>query len=373
MEAISNGCIYQRNSTEILSYTGAEHIIPAGLGGIKKLPRGTVSDEVNQIFSKREMIALRDTFLSVNRDNNGPGKRGSPFAKEVKTPKIELFEAQSEQLLDDSHLDTIYAPMRLGFLFYGEVQMIPQILFPIRLDWSFKWPRVTTGTILSFTSESLASFMEGLKAFLVQSDKEPQKDYIIVSSEIKREDRYFILGFYNHIWFVNTSLSDGYIQKFFIMMEKVSLPDFIPVLPTTKANYNYNKILPKALDDSFEFIYVKTAFNVIAFLMGADFVRDKQFDVIREAIVHGKNLFDYNISRAMPNWLVEWVQKEVKPKSHFVVIHGHDYLIEAYVSFYREPLNFSICLSRNYHGEEFKRFFICNYKERCEKYGDLIS
>lgn len=134
------------------------------------------------------------------------------------------------------------------------------------------------------------------------------------------------------------------------MMEKKPLTNSIPVLPTTKANYHYNKILPKAFDDSFEFIYVKTAFNVLAFLMGADFVRDKQF-------------------RAMPKWLVEWVHKEVKSKSHFVVIHGHDNQIEAYVSFYHEPLNASICLSRYYYGEEFKKIFIC--KERSEKYGDL--
>lgn len=105
--------------------------------------------------------------------------------------------------------------------------------------------------------------------------------------------------------------------------------------------------------------------------MGADFVRDKQFDAIRKAIVHGKNLFEYNISRAMPKWLVEWVHKEVKSKSHFVVIHGQDNQIEAYVSFYHEPLNASICLSRYYYGEEFKKFFICNYEERSEKYGDL--
>lgn len=155
------------------------------------------------------------------------------------------------------------------------------------------------------------------------------------------------------------------------MMEKQSLPNSIPVLSTSKANYHYNKILSKAFDDSFEFIYVKTAFNVLAFLRGAIFVKDKQFDDIRKAIVNGKEMFDYSIDRIMPKWLIEWVNKEVKPKSHFVVIHGHNNFIEAYVSFYREPLSSSIYLSQNYNGIEFKKFFICNFIQHSEKYGDI--
>lgn len=361
------------NSRENLTYHGEEHIIPAGLGGIQKLPKSTVSDKVNHLFSKREIIALRETFLAINRYNNGPGKRGSSCVREVKDPRIDLFEVQSEQPLNDNQLDAIYAPVRLGFLFYGEVQMIPQILFPIRSDFSFQWTRIATGTTSTNEIKTTEYFLCELKVFLEQTYKEPQKDYKIIRSEIKREGRYFILGFYNHVWFVNTSFSDNFISKIFEVMKQVPLPDFIPVLLTTKANYHYNKTLPKAFDGSFEFIYTKTAFNVLTFLMGADFARDKQFDTIRKAIVHGENLFDYNISRTMPKWLVEWVHTEVNLKSHFVVIHGHDNLIEAYVSIYREPLNASICLSRNYHAEEFKKIFICNYKERCENYGDLIQ
>ncbi len=364
-------CIYLINSRETLTYSGSEHIIPAGLGGMKKLPKGTVSDAANRLFSKREAIALRETFLSINRNNNGPGKRGSDHVKKVKSPRVGLFEVQPDQLLDENQLDAIYAPVRLGFLFYGEVQMIPQILFPIRPDWSFKWPRVATGTISTDEIKTTEIFIDELNTFLKKSDKEPQKDYKIIRSELVREDKYFLLGYHNYIWYVNTSLTDKFVLKFFKVLEREPLPGSIPALLTTKAVYHYNMILPKALDDSFGFIYAKTAFNVLACLKSADYVRNKQFDEIRQAIVDGRKLFDYSINRSMPQWLVEWVNREVKSKSHFVVIHGHDQLIEAYVSFYREPLNTSICLSRNYQGEEFKGFFICNYKEHYEKYGVL--
>ncbi|PIH04174.1 hypothetical protein [Clostridium combesii] len=366
-------CIYKKNSEKILTYKGEEHIIPAGLGGIQKLPRGIVSDEVNHLFSQREMIALRETFLSINRNNNGPGKRGSSSVKKVKSPTINLFEVHSGKQLDDNNqLDTIYAPMRLGFLFYGEVQMITQIFFPIRPDWSFKWPRIITGTIKQVTNESTTAFVNDLKEFLAQPNKEAEKNYKIVCSEVKTNDKYFVLGLHNHMWFVNTSLPEKFIPKFFKMMEQVSVPNSIPVLLSTKACYHYRNILSKALDNSFEFVYVKTAFNVLAFHMGDDFVRENQFDAIRKAIIRGTNLFDYKIDKEIPKWLIEWVNNVVKPKSHFVVIHGHDNLIEAYVSFYREPINFSICLSQNYNGTEFKKYFICNYLEHYESYGGLF-
>lgn len=373
MGTIVGNCIYKKNSETILTYKGEEHIIPAGLGGIQKLPKGVVSDEVNHLFSQREMIALRKTFLAINRNNNGPGKRGSSRIKDVKYPTINLFEVQSGEQLDTNHqLDTTYAPMRLGFLFYGEVQMIPQILFPIRPDWSFKCPRIVTGTIEQNINKSTIAFTNNLKEFLARPNKEVEKNYKIVRSELEISDRYFVLGLHNHMWFVNTSLPDKFIPKFFKMMEQVSLPNSIPVLLSTKTCYHYRNILPKALDDSFEFVYVKTAFNALAFHMGADFVRENQFDAIRKAIIHGTNLFDYKIDKEMPKWLIEWVNNIVEPKSHFIVIHGHDNLIEAYVSFYRESINFSICLSQNYKGTEFNKYFICNYLEHYETYGDLF-
>ncbi|WP_143128468.1 hypothetical protein [Sporolactobacillus nakayamae] len=365
-------CIYKKYSGMNLTYKGEEHIIPAGLGGIRKLPRGIVSDEINHLFSQREMIALRETILAINRNNNGPGKRGSPNVKDVRSPIINLFKVQSEKLDASDQLDTLYAPIRLGFLFYGQVHMIPQVLFPIRTDWSFQWPRIVTGTIKHNTQETVTSFVNDLKAFLAQSNKVAQKDYKIVRSELKVNDRYLVLGLQNHKWFVNTSLSEKFILKFFDLMERVPLPNSIPVLIATNAIYHSEKILSKALDDSFEFIYVKTAFNTLAFHMGADFVRENQFDAIRKDIVFGINLINYKVDKKMPKWLIEWVNDVVKPKSHFVVIHGHDNLVEAYVSFYRESLNLSICLSQKYNGAEFKKYFVCNYLEHDEFYGDII-
>jgi len=37
-------------------YTGREHIFPAGIGGMQKLPQGYVSDEFNNDTSKLEQV-----------------------------------------------------------------------------------------------------------------------------------------------------------------------------------------------------------------------------------------------------------------------------------------------------------------------------
>lgn len=92
MSKIEPKCIYFGNTKKALSYSKQEHVIPASLGGKMKLPRGVVSDQANELFSKYEMKAVRNTFLSINRNNNGPGKRGSLSVKKVASPQINLFE-----------------------------------------------------------------------------------------------------------------------------------------------------------------------------------------------------------------------------------------------------------------------------------------
>lgn len=358
-------CIYLCNSKTDLLYKKQEHVIPASLGGKAKLPRGMVSDQANELFSKYEMVAVRNTFLSINRNNNGPGKRGSLSVKKVKSPQIGLFEVNDNQ--QDNNIDTKYAPVRLGFLFCGKVYMIPQILFLINNDWSIKLPRIVMDTIFDNPLQSTYDFYLKLHDFISNHNKK----YIIVNSEIKKQFKYIIIGMYYNIWFISTSLSKENTEKFLSLLERERLPEDIPVLPSTEATYRYNNILPDALDDSFPLIYIKTAFNVLAFFTNCDFVLQSQFDNIRNAILNCKSLTDFFVQKPMPKWLIDWVENEVKPKEHFVVINAENNSIEAYVSFYREPLAHSICLSRNYKGEDFRKFFICDWSNGTERFSKI--
>jgi hypothetical protein len=69
----------------------------------------------------------------------------------------------------------------------------------------------------------------------------------------------------------------------------------------------------------------------------------------------------------MPVWLVDWVNRTVPPKAHFIVIHGKNATIDAYVSFYREPLISKIRLTSSNSGESFKVGLFCDWKARKEQ------
>ena len=51
MEETKNLCIYTNKDDTQAHFKNQEHIIPACIGGMKKLPKGYVSDEVNTLFS----------------------------------------------------------------------------------------------------------------------------------------------------------------------------------------------------------------------------------------------------------------------------------------------------------------------------------
>lgn len=46
-----NLCIYTKENDTEAHFRNQEHIIPACIGGMQKLPKGYVSDEMNTLFS----------------------------------------------------------------------------------------------------------------------------------------------------------------------------------------------------------------------------------------------------------------------------------------------------------------------------------
>ena len=67
-------CIYSLKMSSQATFNGQEHIIPACIGGILKLPKGYVSDETNTMFSSLEKSFSRDSIISISRTFLGPGK-----------------------------------------------------------------------------------------------------------------------------------------------------------------------------------------------------------------------------------------------------------------------------------------------------------
>lgn len=84
-------CIYYTDRND-LTYGSGEHIIPAGLGGIKKLPDDVVSMEFNKDISVLETWFLRDSIINAVRQVVGPGSRGKMGPKHESKSKVHLLE-----------------------------------------------------------------------------------------------------------------------------------------------------------------------------------------------------------------------------------------------------------------------------------------
>lgn len=355
-------CIYFDNSGRILTYNKQEHVIPASLGGRAKLPKGFVSDEANSYFSKYEMKAVRDTILSINRINNGPGKRGTLNVKKVTNPEIKLFK----NLKDNKDI----VPVVLGFMFCGCTHEIPQILFTLNNDNSVKLPIVILNT---FPDYSLSILLKDVLKSFYKFIHDDNRKFNVIYSELKVHIRYINIGTFNNRWFVSSSFSKNLLQKFFEIVKIKDLPEELPIFINPISIYKWHNKLPDAFDESFYFIYFKTAFNVLAFFTDNEIVLHKQFDGIRNVIL---NLYDFNkyiVEETMPDWLLEFVDNEVKPKEHFILISTENKCIKAYVSFYRERITSYIRLSENYEGDQFRKCIICNWMNGSERYLDLLN
>jgi hypothetical protein len=346
-----SSCIYLNKTETNLNYTKREHVIPAGLGGINKLPLGSVSDEINETFSRIERIALQKSFVSINREKFGPGKRGSLNINKVSNPLIMLMR-------EGENTNEIF---RLGFLFAGESYLIPQIY----LDFNDEEGYISTSYYSTvFDVEEGEQILSAFKSQFIAFLSNQNRDYILIEMPFTTDKHFICIGCFKGKWFAATSHK-------IINMDYMAM-DLLPEL--VKETVNEPIVQPKALfkyeralqmDSSFAFIYAKTAFNSLAFLMGSDFVKDEVFDDVRNAIKDQMNLDMILIDRREFYSLIDGIVSKVPSKSHFVIVTTFESMVLAFVSFYKEPPGI-IKLANEYTGQTFTKGIICDWQNRNE-------
>lgn len=346
-----NICIYTKKAKPNLSFLKREHVIPAGLGGINTLPLGSVSDEINEAFSKIERTALQHSFVSINRGNFGPGKRGSLNVKKVKNPIIMVIKEGEGS--DES--------FRLGYLFAGEIYLIPQIY----LDFNDEENFIRTSyfaTILNCDNEKDVIYK--FKGMFIDFLKNQKREFLLLEMPFATRKHFISVGYYNGKWFAATSHK-------FINMDYMAL-DLLSTLVKEEekslklqpqAFFNYQRNLQ--LDSSFPFIYVKTAFNSLAYLMGIEFVMDGIFDTARNAIKEQNELDTFFMNDSDLYELIKDLIDDIPDKSHFIILKTIESMVVAFVSFYKEPPGI-IKLADKYTGEGFTKAIICDWKNRTE-------
>jgi hypothetical protein len=351
-------CIYHKKSEPDLKFTKREHVIPAGIGGINTLPLGYVSDEVNESFSPLEMEILRNSFISINRNNVGPGKRGTLNVKKQKAPIIRVLKDSGE---DDGNLIENY---KLGFVFSGESYIITQIALDFNDEENyFTMSYSSTVFDIQNSKEIVLEFKKRLIQFLLNK----KRNFKLIKMPYSTNKHFINIGLHEGKWFATTSHER-------INMDVLSW-DLVPALKEEKLEYSEPMVQPKSLfeytykinTDSvlLNFMFVKTAFNSLAFIKGSDFACNEIFDEVRNSIVNQKNLNNFLVMDInLPN-IFEEIINNIPDKAHYVIITSNNESVLAYVSFYNtKPI--LVNLTNQYKGEVFTKGIVCDWKNRKE-------
>ena len=254
-------CIYYNNK-ENLTYTGQEHIFPASIGGIEKLPLGYVSDQANNYFSRLEQNLLKFSMVSLSREIFGPGKRGTNKLGEV---NVYIMKDDNDE----------YA---LGYIFKGKPYTIPHI------NVNTKTGKVHLSLDKKEGSQYINIFLHKLESF-------KEKFVYIKNSAISQDE--ILIGYYQNKYFVASFYDEIEISKI-----RSIIKAFLQSM-CKNAKYENKKsqvCVTNAMTISKDNakVYAKIALNVLAKYKGKDYVLNPAFDDMRKWVIGEKDL---NITR----------------------------------------------------------------------------
>lgn len=298
-------CIYYNNKDN-LTYQGQEHIFPASIGGIEKLPLGYVSDQANNYFSKLEQELLKYSMSSMSREIFGPGKRGTN-----KIGEVNVCVMNDEQ-----------NNYKLGYLFKGKPYTIPHI------NVNIKTGKVKLSIDKKEGSEYLNIFLQKLENF-------KEKFVYIENNDIPQDE--ILIGYYQNKYFITFSYEKIEISKI-----KNIIDMFLQSInKNTEFENNKPQVCVKntmTISKDNVKVYAKIAFNVLAKYKGKEFVLDSAFDDMRKWIIGEKDL--------SINWLpnrnsnLNFLISELT--GHYCIISDIDGYICAEVSIYGWKYGFKL-------------------------------
>lgn len=270
-------CMYGKRADG--TFEKREHIIPAFIGGMQKLPKGAVCDEINELFSPMEFHVSQHSILALNRMFYGPGKRGSQNRKKSGHKLICV------QKMKDGKA-------RLGYIDYGAPKLISQIELPLvrnKADGKIPVQMSLDGDYVHCQEEQKQLFLQKIREYNGHST-------VIKSRQIDEERA--ILGWYGNKWYLG--LNDREETE----RAKTIVESMIKRFATDKnlqeessGNVVREQVwceLRQALKPvDYCRVMAKIAFNVAAYVNGRDRMLEDWFDGIREAIVTGEGIGEY--------------------------------------------------------------------------------
>ena len=320
-------CIYYKNNDN-LTYIGQEHIFPASIGGIEKLPIGFVSDQANHYCSKLEQDLLKKSIISLSREIFGPGKRGTNKLGEV---RVSLMQQDNKYCL--------------GYLFKGKPYHIPQIKMNLE----------TGECELILDKKEGANYLNKFIVFLRNFN---EKFVYIKSQDIPQNEIY--IGHYQNKYFVTSNLPQISEQKVASIINHF--------LDNSNLSTEFSEGASQAvvqngmvLSKDNAKVYAKIAFNVLAKFKGKDYLLNPAFDEIREWIIGERDIATNWIPTRNSN--CNYMISEFT--GHYCVILNIDENICAEVSLYGWKLG--IKLGKTFDdGFDFPTGFFCDSENKKE-------
>ena len=274
-----NKCIYTKKDDTLASFNSAEHIFPKCIGGQCCLPKGMVSDQINNEFSKIEMSFARENpIICLPRMfYNKTGRK-----KHQNRDKISVF--------NDINSDKI----ELGYFVEGKPICLDQIILSNVTEKSIE-NLITCHVILSpsieiSNNEKIAILFKKLSLYnscpvAIKDKRIPQNTYL--------------LGYKDNKWFLgindqeNAELVKPTIEK--AIKKIVSNQDSILCKSDNiqlsqshiSAHFSYGISLIDVMR-----VYAKIAFNSFAALNSHEYILSSEFDTIRNAICTGESILE---------------------------------------------------------------------------------
>lgn len=273
-----NRCIYTGVDDSTGTFYSAEHIFPKCIGGVNCLPKGWVSDAVNNSFSKLELsFARTNPGVVLNRMFLPPIGRKHHTNRNL----IGVFE----NLNDNSDYS-------LGYIRNGTPFPINQIVIsselPIKEGSSIPVKVVVSPDPKFAQEDQIRMFWDNLRTFsgeffCIENDSLPPHTYL--------------LGLHDKRWYLGIAKGE-YIE---------SIRPHLVELISKMTSHESEKSLPKSkiassthqVHSSFSIkanlfdisrVIAKIALNCLASLKGQEFVLEESFAAIKHAILTGENI-----------------------------------------------------------------------------------
>lgn len=351
-----NCCIYTGFDDSTATFRSAEHIFPKCIGGVNCLPKGWVSDAVNNSFSKLELsFARTNPGVVLNRMFLPHVGRKSHTNRDL----IGVFE----NLNDNSDYS-------LGYIRNGTPFPINQIVIsstlPIKDGASIPVKVIIPPDPKLSQEDQVRIFWEDLCSF--------SGDFLCIESDTLPPHTY-LLGLQDKRWYLGIGkgeYSESIRLHLVELVSKMASHEAEKSLPKSKIATASHQVhstfsIKANLYDIFR-VTAKIALNSLAALKGQKFVLAESFSAIKHAILTGKNISQYVWITEGPNPILDLLKPfskdiSIGEKCHSAVFIQKEGILYSLVSLYGSINPYMVKLGR-VSPCSFVDFYICDWENR---------